>query len=144
MYFWMNVIMRWKQLISRIFSCFKCLKSFYKLQYSEMCIQFIISYDNEKGNEMMEDPTWITLPYWITEPINLEVSDSFCRRSTSAACWNNEFFKLIAIYISKVINDTSAPKLFEYILVIQTQKFMKLKIKSLLLFTLTSRFVSPF
>ena len=106
MYFWMNVIMRWKQLISRIFSCFKSLKSFYKLPYSEMCIQFIISYDNEKGNEMMEDPTWITLPYWITEPINLEVSDSFCRRSTSAACWNNEFFKLIAIYISKVINDT--------------------------------------
>ena len=51
----------------------------------------IIFYKNEEENEMIEDPTWITFPYWITEPINFEVSDSFCSRSTSAACWNKEF-----------------------------------------------------
>ena len=106
MYFWMNVITRWKQLISRIFSFSIPWIILPTSILRKMCIHFIISYDNEKGNEMMEDPTWITFPYWITEPINLEVSDSFCRRSTSAACWNKEFFKLIARHSSKVLKVT--------------------------------------
>lgn len=33
-------------------------------------------------------PTWITLPYWMTVPSSFLFSVSFCFFSKSAACWN--------------------------------------------------------
>ena len=50
-------------------------------------------------------PTWITFPYWITEPMHFLVSDSFCFFSTSEACWKKKRRNENKCYKSGVIND---------------------------------------
>ncbi len=41
--------------------------------------------------------TWMTFPYWMTDPMHFFVSVSFCFFSTSAACWNTNRLNSISV-----------------------------------------------